>query len=196
MRCDGFCLVTDYVEERDGNVTYVGHGVTGYDADRDCYLQHWTDTMGGMPADAKPGTWVDDTLTFYAKGHGGEVRYVYRVVSPTSYEFRIENSADGTTWVPFMDAIYERQPEEPAREPKAKKSKRKAKAKAKPTAKKKAKAAAGAKKSGKKTAKKKTAKKKKAGKKAAKKAAKKAGKKKAARTAKKKKAKARKGKRR
>ncbi len=108
LTCEGLCLVTDYVEERGGVVHYVGHGVTGYDTARQVYLQHWSDSMGGVPVEAKPGHWVGDRLTFQASGPHGHSRYTYQVVSPTRYDFHIESSQDGVTWTPFIDATYER----------------------------------------------------------------------------------------
>jgi len=108
LTCEGLCLVTDYSEERGGVVTYVGHGVTGYDTARQVYLQHWSDSMGGVPGEAKPGHWIGDTLTFQASGPHGHARYTYRVVSPTRYDFRIDHSHDGVQWAAFMEATYER----------------------------------------------------------------------------------------
>lgn len=131
MTCDGFCLVTDYVEERNGAVSYVGHGVTSYHTQRGCYLQHWSDSMGGMPADAKPGHWIGDTLGFQVAAPHGHTRYLYRTVSPDAWEFRIENSQDGSIWAPFLEGRYVRAPEAPARPARAR-------AKARPAAKAKA----------------------------------------------------------
>jgi hypothetical protein len=135
MTCDGFCLVTDYVEERNGAVTYVGHGVTGYDTKRGCYLQHWSDSMGGMPADAKPGAWIGDTLGFQVAGPHGHSRYLYRLTAPDVYEFRIENSPDGVNWQPFIEARYVRAPEPAKAKKPAKPKKKAAKPKPKPKAK-------------------------------------------------------------
>ncbi|MGH7161996.1 MAG: DUF1579 family protein [Planctomycetota bacterium] len=108
VACDGFCVVTDYVEERNGAVSYLGHGVTGFDPTLGRYLQHWTDSAGGMPAQAKSGTWDGDTLTFHGAGPAGRVRYVYLFVSPDVYELRVENSPDGAAWTSFLEGRYSR----------------------------------------------------------------------------------------
>ncbi len=126
LTCEGLCLVTDYTEERNGAVSYVGHGVTGYDTARQVYLQHWSDSIGGVPVEAKPGHWVGDRLTFQSSGPHGHARYTYIVVSPTRYDFRIENSHDGVNWALFVEATYERAalkkpPPEPKRAARAKK---------------------------------------------------------------------------
>jgi len=128
--CDGFCVVTEYVQKRDGRVSYVGHGVTGYDAQHRRYLQHWSDSVSGMPPEAKPGVWDGDTLTFHGAGPAGRTRYVYRFVAPGVQEFRIEVSPDGANWHPFVEGRYVRgkaKPKAAAR----KKAKKKAKAKPK-----------------------------------------------------------------
>ena len=41
MDLDGFFLITDYVEERGGQVHYRGHGVYGWDAGAGRYTMHW-----------------------------------------------------------------------------------------------------------------------------------------------------------
>ena len=37
MDLDGMYLVSDYTQERDGKITYRGHGVIGYDPKRESY---------------------------------------------------------------------------------------------------------------------------------------------------------------
>jgi hypothetical protein len=131
--CDGFCVVTDYVQERGGRVSYTGHGVTGFDPRHRRYLQHWSDSISGVPGEAKPGIWEGDTLTFHGAGPEGRVRYVYRFVTPDAYEFRIETSRDGNTWTLFLEAHYIRarggkaQAAKPKRKPARKKAKKVAK---------------------------------------------------------------------
>ena len=109
LGCEGFCVLTDYVQEREGKTTYVGHGVFGWDPRRQRFVQHWSDSAGGVPSHATPGTWEGDTLTFLEQGPGGHMRFVYRFTSPDSYEFRIDTSADGVLWAPFVEARYVRQ---------------------------------------------------------------------------------------
>ena len=108
VACDGFCVVTDYVQKRGGKVSFVGHGVMGYDAQHRRYLWHWTDTAGGMPPEAKPGVWDGDALTFHGAGPAGRQRYVFRFPSPGVYEFKIEVSPDGNVWGPFIEGTYKR----------------------------------------------------------------------------------------
>jgi len=106
--CDGQVVVVDYRQERDGEVTYRGHGVFGYHAPTGRYLQHWSDSMSGIATEATPGTWDGETLTFLGKGPMGQVRYAYRFPGPDAYEFAMAMSADGETWQPLVDAKYRR----------------------------------------------------------------------------------------
>jgi len=127
--CDGFCVVTEYVQKRDGKVSYVAHGVTGYDAQHRRYLQHWSDSVGGMPPEAKPGVWEGNTLTFHGAGPAGRTRYVYTFISPGVQEYRIDVSPDGNTWHTFIDGRYVRG-KATAAKAKAKPARKKAKKKA------------------------------------------------------------------
>jgi len=120
LGCEGFCVLTDYVQEREGKTTYVGHGVFGWDPRKQCFLQHWSDSAGGVPSRATPGKWEGDTLTFTEEGAGGHMRFVYRFTSPDSYEIRIDTSADGITWAPCVEARYVRQAATAARQRAAK----------------------------------------------------------------------------
>ena len=43
LALDGFLLVGDYAQERDGKVTFRGQGVYSYDPARGCYVAHWWD---------------------------------------------------------------------------------------------------------------------------------------------------------
>jgi hypothetical protein len=106
---DGFFLLTNYEEAREGRVTYRGHGVYGWDEGRQEYSMFWFDSMGG-PGPSAPawGTWNGDTLEFRHATPHGPTRYVYVFDRPNSYRFRIENSQDGTNWKPFMEARYTR----------------------------------------------------------------------------------------
>ena len=45
----GFALITDYEQERDGAITFTGHGVYTYDPKGNGYTLHWFDCMGSPP---------------------------------------------------------------------------------------------------------------------------------------------------
>ncbi|MFN7973494.1 MAG: DUF1579 family protein [Acidobacteriota bacterium] len=103
---DGFFLVTDYVEERGGKVSYRGHGVYGWD--KGSYTMHWFDSMGSPCNAPAKGTWEGNVLTFQSESPMGKARYIYTFEDKDRHTFRIENSQDGKTWMPFMEGRYKR----------------------------------------------------------------------------------------
>jgi len=108
MDLDGFALITNYHQERDGAITYRGHGVFGYDSRQGCYLMVWSDSTGGVPGQATKGQWVDNCLTFQDQSEFGHIRYVYTFNDDGSYDFVLAHSKDGEKWNNFMDGHYTR----------------------------------------------------------------------------------------
>ncbi len=107
---DGFWVVQDYVEEKDGRTTYRGHGVFGFDVQTKEYCWYWIDSMGFVPAGPSRGKWEGDTLTLISQSPRGQGRYTYRFENERTYHFRIENSFDGgKTFQTFMEGTYRKQ---------------------------------------------------------------------------------------
>jgi hypothetical protein len=106
---EGFYVIQDYVEEKDGRIVFRGHGILGYDAQAQEYCWYWIDSMGFVPAAPSRGTWEGDTLTFQSSSPQGQGRYVYRIEGERAYHFRLENSFDGgKTFQTLMEGRYER----------------------------------------------------------------------------------------
>jgi hypothetical protein len=105
---DGWALVADYVQRTDGEVRYRGHGVFGFDAERNRYLMYWSDNMAGMPTEAVPGVWEDYALVFQHASSMGHVRYTYLFPETGEFTFALENSQDGASWTPFVTGQYHR----------------------------------------------------------------------------------------
>jgi len=103
---DGFFLITDYVEERGGRVSYRGHGVYGWDPQDQCYTMHWFDGMGSIPKVHAKGRWEGDVLTYQHQHERGHSRYIYELKGAGEYRFRIESSQDGKAWATFMEGTY------------------------------------------------------------------------------------------
>lgn len=108
LGCDGFFVICDYAQLRDGKATFRGHGVYGFDDKTKKYTMHWFDSMGMDPGAPAMGEWTDDTLVFQHATGRGHARYVYRWESDDRYTFRIENSRDGERWSAFLDSVYTR----------------------------------------------------------------------------------------
>ena len=104
--CDGFAVVQDYEQVRGGVVCFRGHGVFGYDVQQNCYLWHWTDSMGGMPCTATKGQWNGDTLVWENESPMGKSRYTHTFLPDGRIGFSMEVSQDGATWAKLMDGTY------------------------------------------------------------------------------------------
>lgn len=102
---DGFHVVSDYVQIRDGAETFRGHGVYGWDARRERYTMYWFDSMGFDPGGPSLGRFDADVLTF--ESPNGKSRYVY-TFRDGGYDFRIESSRDGAAWETLLDSTYRR----------------------------------------------------------------------------------------
>jgi hypothetical protein len=100
---NGFALINDYEQERDGEITFSGHGVFTYDPKEDSYTLVWVDCMGAPPEIFK-GKFEGDVLKLAHGGPGMHVRLTYDVVSPIAMEM----SQDGQTWNRFFDARLSR----------------------------------------------------------------------------------------
>jgi hypothetical protein len=106
--CDGFHVVQDYVEEKDGRITYRGHGVFGWDPQGQVYTWYWVDSMGFPPPTASRGKWEGDTLIFESHSEMGHGRYTYKFDGADRLHFSLENSRDGKEYALFMEGDYQR----------------------------------------------------------------------------------------
>jgi uncharacterized protein DUF1579 len=105
---DGFYLLSNYVQERDGKVTYRGHGVYGYDPATNSYTMHWFDSMGFPCGDPARGKWEGNRLVFQSASPMGHGRFSYEFAADGKYNFTLENSQDGKQWATFMEGSYVR----------------------------------------------------------------------------------------
>ena len=113
---DGMFVVSDYVEEKDGKVSFQGHSVFGWDPATRTVTWYWFDTMGANPPEPARGSWDGETLALRVTTPRAEGRYTYRFRGDDRYDFSIENSFDGgKTFVKFMEGTYRRSGGVPAR---------------------------------------------------------------------------------
>ena len=47
---EGFFVIQDHVEEKDGKIVFRGHGIFGWDSNDKKYTWYWVDSMGQVPA--------------------------------------------------------------------------------------------------------------------------------------------------
>lgn len=103
----GFALIVDYEQERDGAITFTGHGVYSYDPKRDQYCLHWFDCMGSPP-EVFVGGFEDDVLTLAHGGPGMHARMTYDLSTPGVMKGMMEMSPDGEEWKVLFEATYRR----------------------------------------------------------------------------------------
>lgn len=100
---DGFCLLVDYDEERDGKIAYRGHGVHGWDSGEGCFFAYWFDSSGVMPRAGNRARLDGDRYT-YQDGHN-RFTYTWR---DGVFEFLLETARDGAPFAPVHEARYRR----------------------------------------------------------------------------------------
>ena len=104
---DGFCLLVDYDEERDGKVVYRGHGVHGWDNFEGGFFAFWFDNIGSMPKAAVRATLDGDRYTYTEVTPMGHSRFTYAWADGV-FSFTIDRSKDGATWAPMHEGRYRR----------------------------------------------------------------------------------------
>ena len=100
----GFALINDYEQERDGTITFSGHGVFTYDPKIDVYALVWVDCMGAPPEIFK-GKFEGDILRLAHGGPGMHVRLAYDLsearISPRAWKCR----TTGALGIDFSTAV-------------------------------------------------------------------------------------------
>ncbi|HZY10701.1 MAG TPA: DUF1579 family protein [Bacteroidota bacterium] len=102
---DGFFVVQDYQQERNGRINFRGHGVFGWDQFENCYVVHWFDSMGTPPQVMK-GTFENSVLSLVGKFPQGFNRGIWDYSKEGKVTFKMEVSMDGKNWQPMMEGNY------------------------------------------------------------------------------------------
>jgi len=108
LALDGFVVIQDYEQERNGSVSFRGHGVFSWDARGQCYVMHWFDSMG-TGHEAYRGQFQSDVLTLTSRFPQGQSRAVFDLSKDGHYSFRMDVSPDGNQWHTFMEGNYSRE---------------------------------------------------------------------------------------
>jgi hypothetical protein len=103
----GFALIIDYEQERDGKVTFTGHGVYTYDPSKNQYCLHWFDCLGSPP-EVFVGGFDGDVMTLTHGGPGMHARMTYDLSIPNTLRGQMEMSPDGEEWKVLFEAVYKR----------------------------------------------------------------------------------------
>ena len=103
----GFALFADYEQERDGAITFSGHGVYTYDPKEDRFTLHWFDSLGSPP-EVFVGRFEGDILTLSHGGPGMHARMTYDLSHPGTMRGKMEMAKDGKDWKVLFEATYRR----------------------------------------------------------------------------------------
>ncbi len=105
---DGFAVIQEYVQTRDGKTSFRGHGVMAYDTNEQCYAMHWFDSMG-TPPNIYKGNFEGDVLKLSTAFPGGMSRCSWDLGKEKEYRFRLDMSQDGKNWQTMMDGTYSKE---------------------------------------------------------------------------------------
>ena len=107
MALDGFVLLEDYEQERDGKISFRGHGVYSYDPVEGRYVVHWWDSMG-MRVNVYHGQFDGDVFQTVSEQENGHSRITIELTEHGKARFLMEHSPDGREWSRCMESVYER----------------------------------------------------------------------------------------
>jgi hypothetical protein len=77
---NGFYLIQDAVQMRDGKESFATHGVFTYDREDRLYKLFWHDSLGYYPPSPASGGWSGKALILVRGSLRGNARHVYEVV--------------------------------------------------------------------------------------------------------------------
>ena len=103
----GFAVLSDYEQERDGVITFTGHGVYTYSPESDEYILHWFDCMGSPP-EVFGGRFEGDVLILSHGGPGMHARMTYDLSASGTMKAMMEMSPDGEDWKVLFEATYKK----------------------------------------------------------------------------------------
>ncbi|MCP3474737.1 DUF1579 domain-containing protein [Bradyrhizobium sp. CCGUVB1N3] len=108
MDLNGFYLIQDGVQMRDGKEIFATHGLFTYDRDDRTYKLFWYDSLGYTPPSPASGGWVGKTLTLVRGSLRGNARHVYEIIDDNSYSLKIQFSPDAEGWADVLTGVYRR----------------------------------------------------------------------------------------
>jgi hypothetical protein len=108
MDLNGFYLIQDGVQMRNGKEIFTTHGIFTYDRDDRTYKLFWYDSLGYTPPSPASGGWVGNTLTLVRGSLRGNARHVYEIIDDNSYSLKIQFSPDAEGWADVLTGVYRR----------------------------------------------------------------------------------------
>jgi hypothetical protein len=108
MDLDGFYLIQDTMQTRDGKESFATHGVFTFDREDKLYKLFWHDSLGYFAQSPASGAWKDKTLTLIRGSLRGNARHVYEIVDADTYTMKIQFSPDAEGWADVLTGTYRR----------------------------------------------------------------------------------------
>jgi len=108
MDLNGFYLIQDSVQTRDGKQSFATHGIFTFDREDRIYKLFWYDSLGYTPPSPASGGWVGKTLTLVRGSLRGNARHVYEIIDDDSYSLKIQFSPDAEGWADVLTGVYRR----------------------------------------------------------------------------------------
>jgi hypothetical protein len=108
MDLNGFYLIQDSVQMRDGKQSFATHGIFTFDREDRTYKLFWYDSLGYTPPSPASGGWVGKTLTLVRGSLRGNARHVYEIIDDDSYSLKIQFSPDAEGWADVLTGVYRR----------------------------------------------------------------------------------------
>src|SRR3978361_2490019 len=85
---NGFYLIQDTRQTRDGKETFATHGVFTYDREDRHYKLFWHDSLGYYSPAPASGGWTGKTLILVRGSPRGNSRHVYAAVDDTQHKLK------------------------------------------------------------------------------------------------------------
>ncbi|MBR0971678.1 MULTISPECIES: DUF1579 family protein [Bradyrhizobium] len=108
MDLNGFYLIQDSVQTREGKQSFATHGIFTFDREDRTYKLFWYDSLGYTPPSPASGGWVGKTLTLVRGSLRGNARHVYEIIDDDSYSLKIQFSPDAEGWADVLTGVYRR----------------------------------------------------------------------------------------
>jgi hypothetical protein len=108
MDLNGFYLIQDAHQTRDGKESFATHALFTYDREDRLYKLFWHDSLGYFPPSPASGSWAGKTLTLVRGSLRGNARHVYEIVDDNNYSMKIQFSPDAEGWSDVLTGVYKR----------------------------------------------------------------------------------------
>ena len=108
MALNGFYLIQDSVQMRDGKESFASHGLFTYDREDRLYKLYWHDSLGYYPPAPASGSWGGKVLTLVRGSMRGNARHLYEIIDDDSYSMKIQFSPDSEGWSDVLTGVYKR----------------------------------------------------------------------------------------